>query len=207
MSDPQLSRSVHGAAALARAWTLIGLKSAGAGQTVQLVAFETLVTSRKWIQPREWAESWGLVQLMPGMNIVALAVLTGSRLAGARGALASFAGLFIPSVAVTIALAAAYERVHDLHPIGGAVHGLAAAAVGGACVLSWRLGRPLVGSPVARRTVWFVSLALLPASGLLVVVVHVPVYLVLLGAGIVMAVVAGYADRGPRDLDQHAIGR
>src|SRR4029077_18997455 len=122
MSDDRQPRSSPGAAALARTWTLIGLKSAGAGQTVQLVAFETLVTSRKWIQPREWAESWGLVQLMPGMNIVALAVLTGSRLARAKGAVASFAGLFIPSVLVTIAFTAVYGRVHDVQPIGGAVH-------------------------------------------------------------------------------------
>lgn len=199
MTERLASTGGHRAVALGRAWLSIGLKSAGAGQAVQLVAYETLVNTLRWIRPGEWAESWGLVQLMPGMNIVALAVLTGSRLAGAWGAAASFVGLFIPSVAVTIVVTALYGQIRDINPIGGAVHGLAAAAVGGSCVLSWRLVRPIVGWPAhPYRTAWLVSLAVLPASGLLVILVHMPVYLVLIGAGTAMAAVAAFGPTPPQ---------
>src|SRR5262245_61561164 len=55
------------------------------------------VEERRWITEGEFADIVSLCQFMPGPNIIGIAVCTGARLRGARGAFAAAAGfLLIP---------------------------------------------------------------------------------------------------------------
>src|SRR5580704_8426039 len=87
---------------------VVWLKAAGQGVggagTSGLSAYNDLVISRDWISADEWAECWAVCQLAPGVTTIAMALLTGSRLGRAAGAAASFAGLVVPSLFVTLLL-------------------------------------------------------------------------------------------------------
>jgi len=79
-------------------WARIGLQSFGGGQAVQLYAYRAFVQKRRWLTSAEWADAWGFCQLIPGINLLALAALTGSRLVGTAGALAGVVGLLAPGL-------------------------------------------------------------------------------------------------------------
>lgn len=194
MADPDLaysparSDSIASFRGLLSIWLRVGLKSFGGGQVTQFYAYEALVEARGWLTPQEWSEARGLCQLAPGMNLIALALLTGWRLAGPPGAVSSTLGLLLPSVTITILIASAYSRVEHLALVTAALHGLLPAAAAATLVMSWRLARPIFitsaakGSP-ALAAFWLI----LAGTTLLVAAGRLPVYAVLVGAGFVMS--------------------
>lgn len=176
------------AAELFRLWSAIGLKSVGGGQAVQFYAFESLVNERRWLTFDSWAESWGLSQVVPGISVIAVAGVTGVRIAGVPGAVASLAGLMLPSVVATVVIAALYTRIAQLPGVAGALRGMFVAVTGTALVLNWRVGRPLVRSAAARSaTVAIITTAIPVVAGTLVFTGRVPVFAVLLGAATLLA--------------------
>jgi chromate transporter len=162
-------------------WSRIGLQSFGGGQSVLLYAYEALVVRRSWYTAEDWSQDWGLCQLAPGVNLISFAGLIGFRLSGPKGAVASLAGLLVPSITITVAMAAAYVRLRDVTVIRASVHGVLFAAAGGTFVNAIRVGRPLLlasrrdGRPVFLFTLLAVSacaglalFARLPVIGLLI---------------------------------------
>jgi chromate transporter len=170
-------------------WARIGLQSFGGGQAVQLYAYRAFVQQRRWLTAAEWADAWGFCQLIPGINLVALAALTGSRLAGIAGALAGILGLLVPSVVVTILLAAAYTRIGNGHLVAGAIHGVVVAALGIILLNSYRLIRPgLARSRAEGRGVLVAAVGVCAGSAAMVLLGATPIAYLLLGGGGVMAV-------------------
>jgi chromate transporter len=171
-------------------WARIGLQSFGGGQAVQLYAYRAFVQQRRWLTAAEWADAWGFCQLIPGINLVAFAALTGSRLAGIAGALAGILGLLVPSVVVTIFLAAAYTRIGNGHLLAGAaIHGVVVAALGMVLLNSYRLIRPgLARSRAEGRGVLVAAVGVCAGSAAIVLVGATPIAYPLLGGGGVMAV-------------------
>src|SRR6185437_4122520 len=96
---------------LLRIWTLIGLQSFGGGASTQLLIQREFVRRRAWIGADELLQLWNLCLFTPGINLIALTILIGRRLGGARGIVVSVAGLMLPSSAVTCLLAAGFEVV------------------------------------------------------------------------------------------------
>lgn len=170
-------------------WTRIGLQSFGGGQAVQLLAYEELVDRRKWLRPEEWAEAWGVCQVVPGVNVVAVAALTGSRLAGWWGVAGAVTGLMIPSVVITLLMTMAFNLIRDVHLVRAALHGIVFAAAGGSLMIGYRLIRPILAAS-GMESLWLlvfgalvvVVAALLALSGM------VPLIGVLLGAGALTAI-------------------
>lgn len=176
------------AAGLLAVWVGVGLKSVGGGQAVQFYAFETLVTQRKWLTHAGWVQAWGLSQVVPGINVVALAGVVGLRLAGVAGAIASLAGLVLPSIVATVALAALYARIAHVPGVDAALHGMFIAVSATALIINWRVGRPLVMEAWSRRRALGVVTVLVPVvAGVLVYSGRVPVVLVLLGGAVLLA--------------------
>jgi chromate transporter len=58
-------------------------------------AHRTLVERRGWLSEHEFAEVLGLSQILPGGNIVNVAVFVGARFHGVRGALVALCGLLV----------------------------------------------------------------------------------------------------------------
>lgn len=169
-------------------WLGIGLKSVGGGQAVQFYAYESLVNERKWLTYEGWTQSWGLSQVVPGVNVIAVAALTGLRMVGLSGALASLLGLMLPSVVATAAIAAVYTRISHLPGVAPALHGMFIAVAGAALVLNWRVGRPLFTASRRRGWLALITCASVPVvSAVLIFTGSVSVPVVLVGSATIVA--------------------
>jgi chromate transporter len=181
---------------LLRLWAPVGLQSFGGGQAVQLYAYQALVESRHWMTPRDWARDWGLCQLSPGINLMALAALVGYRLAGLPGSAASLAGLLIPSVAITIVIAALYVQTRAVAHVEAAVHGMLMAAAGGSLLMAVRLMRPMIlESRAEGRLALVAAVSVVIVCAALVLTGRAPVYGLVIGSGAAMALVFVRAGR------------
>ena len=175
-------------------WTRIGLQSFGGGQAVQLLAYEELVEKHSWLRPEGWAEAWGVCQVVPGVNVIAVAALTGSRLAGWSGVAGSVGGLMVPSIIITVFMTAAFASFREVHLVKAALHGIVLAAAGGSVMVGYRLIRPILDA-ARRESAWILAagLAIVAAAALLALSGLVPLLALLIGAGAISAVVATLA--------------
>ncbi|MGE4377314.1 MAG: chromate transporter, partial [Burkholderiaceae bacterium] len=72
-------------------WSFTWLALQGFGGVVAVVQRE-LVEKKRWLSAEEFVESWAVAQIMPGPNVVNLALMVGDRYFGLRGAFAAMAG-------------------------------------------------------------------------------------------------------------------
>lgn len=93
-------------------------------------ARRTLVEHDKILTSEEFSAILGICQIVPGPNIVNLAVCIGSRFGGARGALAAVLGLTLGPISVVLLLAVLYEHYSYLDSVKGVLRGLSAVGVG-----------------------------------------------------------------------------
>jgi chromate transporter len=89
-----------------------------------------LVEERHWLTDEEFSEMLSLCQVLPGPNIVNMAVCVGTRFRGARGALAAFFGLLSAPFAIILVLGALFTQYGELPAISAAFRGISAAAAG-----------------------------------------------------------------------------
>ena len=93
-------------------------------------ARRTLVEHDKILTSEDFSAILGICQIVPGPNIVNLAVCIGSRFGGARGALAAVLGLTLGPISVVLLLAVLYEHYSYLDSVKGVLRGLSAVGVG-----------------------------------------------------------------------------
>lgn len=72
----------------------------------------------------------GICQIVPGPNIMNLAVCVGSRFAGVRGALAAIVGLMLGPVLIVVLLGILYEAYSYMPLVQGLLRGISAVGVG-----------------------------------------------------------------------------
>ena len=89
-----------------------------------------LVDRKRWITDAEMTEMLSLAQLLPGPNIVNVAIMLGTRSCGAPGALAGVLGLMLVPLVLFLALGALYQQFADVPWLKGAFAGVGAAAAG-----------------------------------------------------------------------------
>ena len=89
-----------------------------------------LVEERRWLDAEEFADVLSLCQLLPGPNIVNIAVCVGARYHGARGAVAAVAGLVSAPFLMMLALGALYTQYGQLPAVSAVFRGVSAAAAG-----------------------------------------------------------------------------
>lgn len=165
-------------------WMKAASQAIGGGGSGVLTAYNTMVATRGWLSAESWSECWAICQIVPGVNIMAMALLTGSRLAGWPGALASLGGLVGPSLVATLLITILYSRVQGSHLVQSGLHGLMAAAAAGSIMFSWRLASPAIRANLTRgRLVFSVGVVIVVASAVLVRTTQVPVFLMLLTGG------------------------
>lgn len=93
-------------------------------------ARRTIVEQEKWLSPEEFNSMLGICQIVPGPNIVNLAVCVGSRFAGAWGAFAAVLGLMLGPSVIVILLGLLYEQYSHLPAIQGMLRGISAVGIG-----------------------------------------------------------------------------
>jgi chromate transporter len=143
---------------------------------VLVFARRAIVERHRWMTADEFNETYALCHFLPGPNIVNLSVVFGSRFRGVPGAIAAFAGLLGPPVAVVTILAAVYARFGEIDGLRRILAGVSCAAVGLLMSAVLRMMMPLI----KRRDVvgLVVLVAVFSAIGLL----HLPLQAVLLVA-------------------------
>ena len=93
-------------------------------------ARRTLVERDKVLSSEEFSAILGICQIVPGPNIVNLAVCIGSRFAGARGAFAAVLGLTLGPICIVMLLAILYTHYSYMESIQGVLRGISAVGVG-----------------------------------------------------------------------------
>ncbi|MDP3620562.1 MAG: chromate transporter [Polynucleobacter sp.] len=108
-------------------FTKIGLSGFGG---VLPWARRTIVEQKSWITAAEFNAILGICQLVPGPNIVNLAVCIGARFGGARGAFAAVMGLMLAPIGVVLILAMLYDHFSYIEAVQGVLRGISAVGVG-----------------------------------------------------------------------------
>ena len=146
-----------------------------------------IVREQGWLTPAEYVQCVALAQVSPGINLLGLTILIGRRLGGAPGILLALLGLLLPSVTITVLMTAGYAHVQHRPVVQAALHGVIPATVGLGLLTAFNLARGLFDLKDGRPTDFGTGLALLVGSGLLLAIWHLPVILILCGAGMVGA--------------------
>jgi chromate transporter len=110
-------------------WSFTWLALQGFGGVLVVVQRE-LVEKKRWMTNEEFVEDWAVAQIMPGPNVVNLAVMIGDRYFGPRGAAAALAGMLVFPLLLAVALAVAYARFASHPAVAGALRGMGAVAAG-----------------------------------------------------------------------------
>jgi chromate transporter len=93
-------------------------------------ARRVVVDERRWLDDREFAELIGLCQVLPGPNVVNLAVIIGARSHGPLGSLIAVTGILLVPVGLVLLIAIFYEAVAHEVVAQNAIAGASAAAAG-----------------------------------------------------------------------------
>jgi chromate transporter len=97
---------------------------------VLAVAQRELVERKGWLTRQEFVEMLALSQVLPGPNVVNLALMFGDRFFGLRGAFAAVAGMLVVPLIIVMALTAAYGAFAQQPVVSGALRGMGAVAAG-----------------------------------------------------------------------------
>ena len=108
-------------------FTLLALQ--GFGGVLAIVQSE-LVEKKRWLTREEFVEEWAVAQIMPGPNVVNLALIIGGRYFGLRGALAALAGMLALPLIIVLLLTLVYAQFADHPGVIGALRGMGAVAAG-----------------------------------------------------------------------------
>jgi chromate transporter len=133
--------------ALALAFNRLALQGFGG---VLPVAQRELVERLRWLTKAQFVELLALGQVLPGPNIVNVALIFGDRCFGVRGALAAAAGLLAAPLAIVLVLAALYAGATGVPQVAGALRGMGIVAAGLVFATAWKLLPALAGNPLPR---------------------------------------------------------
>ncbi|WP_081839128.1 chromate transporter [Thermogemmatispora carboxidivorans] len=129
---------------LLRIWVLIGLQSFGGGSSTLLLIQREFTERHRWLTIEEFARDWNLCIMTPGINLVAITVLIGRKLAGAWGIVVSLLGLLLPSAAITTLIAAGFQEIQHLAFVEAMFRGVVPATAGIMLVVAINFARPLL---------------------------------------------------------------
>jgi chromate transporter len=157
-------------------FTLLALQGFGG---VLAVVQRELVERKQWMTKEEFVEEWAVAQIMPGPNVVNLALMIGARYFGLRGAMAALAGMLVCPLVVVLALALVYARFADVPQVAGALRGMGAVAAG----LITATGLKLFGALRKNALGLPLCIALGAATFAAIALLRLPLAWVLLGLG------------------------
>lgn len=155
MSDAQEATRTHSAEKNAPSsktdlfvsFTLLALQGFGG---VLAVVQRELVEKKKWLTLDEFVEDWSVAQILPGPNVVNLALMIGGRAFGLAGALAALAGLLLAPLVLVLLIAAAVAGVADTPTVQGMLRGMGAVSAGLIAAVGIKLIAALKNNPMGQ---------------------------------------------------------
>lgn len=156
-------------------FTLLALQGFGG---VLAVVQRELVEKKQWLTREEFVEDWAVAQILPGPNVVNLALMIGGRYFGLPGALVALAGILVCPLLLVLVLAALYAGVADIPAVQGALKGMGAVAAGLITATGLKLVSALNKNVMGQWVCWLfcaltfvaVALARLPLAAVLLTI-------------------------------------
>ncbi|MES2400798.1 MAG: chromate transporter [Pseudomonadota bacterium] len=164
-------------------FTMLALQGFGG---VLAVVQRELVEKKRWMTREEFVEDWAVAQIMPGPNVINLAIMIGSRYFGLPGALAALAGMLAVPLVLVLLLGIFYAHVAGHPGAAGALRGMGAVAAGLIAATGLKLFTALKTNVLGMRLCIAFGIACFVAIALL----RWPLMYVLLGLGSVACVMA-----------------
>jgi chromate transporter len=161
---------------LFRVFTRLALQGFGG---VLPVAQRELVENQRWLTREQFLELLSISQVLPGPNIVNLALILGDRHFGWRGGAAAMGGVLLAPLGVVLALAILAQQLQGLPAVAGALRGMGAVAAGLVLSTALRLMGGLRKNAMGRP----LCAALMVLTVLMVGVLRWPLVAVVLGLG------------------------
>ena len=177
MSEPSPLNQPRSKTDLFLSFTLLALQGFGG---VLAVLQRVLVDEKRWMTREQFVEDWAVAQLMPGPNVVNVALMIGGRYFGLAGALAGLAGMLTAPLVLVLLLAMAFGGVSDAAWAQGALRGMGAVSAGLIAAVGLKLMGALRSNPMGMS----ICIALACASFVGVGVMRWPLAYVLLGTGL-----------------------
>ena len=159
-------------------WSFTQLALQGFGGVLAVVQRE-LVEKKKWLTLEEFVEDWAVAQILPGPNVVNLALMIGDRHFGTRGALAALAGILSFPLLVVLLLALIYTNLGDSSRVQGALRGMGAVSSGLIAAVGIKLIPALKSNPMGRYAIS----ALIALTFVAIAILRIPLFWVLLVLG------------------------
>ncbi len=164
-------------------FTLLALQGFGG---VLAVTQRELCDHKRWLTHREFVEMLSFGQVLPGPNVINLALMVGGHFFGLRGSFAALAGMLCVPLAIVLTLAALYVEFANIPAVAGALRGMGAVSGGLIVGVALRLAGSLRGTVLGGA----VALALAVATFVAVAWLRYPLVWVLLALGSVGTAIA-----------------
>jgi chromate transporter len=145
MSETERVRRPASPRELFHAFTRLALQGFGG---VLAVAQRELVERLQWLDREQFVELLALSQVLPGPNIINLAIIFGDRHFGWRGAVAATAGLIAVPLVIVLVLAGLYAQFSQVPQVAGALRGMGAVAAGLVLATAFKLAATLKKNPL-----------------------------------------------------------
>jgi len=150
------------------------------------VAQRELVERLRWLDKQQFVEMLAVSQVLPGPNVVNLALMFGDRWFGVRGAMVALAGMMAAPLVIVLVLTVLYGQ-YAQHPlVGGALRGMGAVAAGLVISTALKLLTAVRRNPMGR----WLALLFAALTFTLTALLHWPLVWVVLGLGSIAMTVA-----------------
>ena len=141
------------------------------------LAHRLIVEDQKWLSAEQFTDLLGVCQILPGGNIVNMAVAIGYDFAGLKGAISALFGLMLAPTMIVISLYQLYAHFQSIPLVQHIIQGLAAAAAGLLFATGFKMLKPLMKSKLTYftivLTIIFMLLIKLPLVLTLVILVAI----------------------------------
>jgi chromate transporter len=143
MAEPSPLVRPESPGVLFMAFTALALKGFGG---VLPVAQHTLVDDRRWMSQEQFLELLSISQVLPGPNIINMALIFGDRCHGWRGAVAALSGVLLAPLMLVLVLAAIAQGLRNQPLVTDALRGMGVVAAGLVLSMAVRLAGELRNS-------------------------------------------------------------
>lgn len=141
------------------------------------LAHRLIVEDQKWLTSEKFTDLLGVCQILPGGNIVNMAVAIGYDFAGVKGAISAIFGLMLAPTIIVISLYQLYSSFQDIPMVQHMIQGLAAAASGLLFATGFKMLKPIMKSKLTYftiiLTIIFMLLIKLPLALTLLILITV----------------------------------
>jgi len=117
------------------------------------LAHRLIVEDQKWLNTEQFTNLLGICQILPGGNIVNMAVAIGYDFQGIKGAISSIFGLMLAPTIIVISLYQIYTHFQAIPTIKHLIEGLAATAAGLLFATGLKMLKPLMKSKLTYFTI------------------------------------------------------